>query len=349
MNEKTVLVIGGGIAGLTAALALGRAGAAVDLVEAAEAPGGHAAKLACKALAGVCAKCGACTVEAAIAALRELPAVRTHLARRVARLERRGRFEYSLEPSGGGPLQPGAADAVVIATGFTLCDPATRPYGYGRFPEVITNLELEERLRRGERLRRPADGAPVGKIAFIQCVGSRDASLGRPWCSTFCCGASLRASRLIRERAAPPAPAVTIFYIDIQTFGRDFEAVLDRCRQDVDFVRAIPAEVYPADGGGVRLAYVKEDSGEAAEEPFDLVVLAAGMAPSPETARLAGMLGLPADPGGFGAREAGGVYLAGACRTPMTIAEAAADARRAAAAALAWIAGGPAPPAGGRA
>ncbi len=347
-SSKSVLVVGGGIGGLAAALALANAGVAVELAEQAESLGGHASQLACKAVQGRCAKCGACLVEAAAAAVREHPAIRLRLSRRVAALARPGRFAYALAPAhGDGPQEPGEADAVVLATGFALFDPAAKPYGFGRFPEVITNLELERRLRRGERIRRPADGAPLKRVAFIQCVGSRDANLGHPWCSTFCCAASLRAARLLRAQAPEPAPAVTVFYIDIQTFGRDFESALAQARGELDFVRAVPAEAYPAEGGGVRLAFVGDDGAEAREERFDLVVLAAGMVPSPETARLSGGLGLAADPRGYGPLPGPGVFTAGAARTPMTIAAAAADARRAAREALAWLSAVAGPPACG--
>ena len=92
------------------------------------------------------------------------------------------------------------AAAVVVATGYQPADPRCRPhYGYGRIPNIITGLELEEMLRRTARgLRRPDDGAPVRRVAFIQCVGSRDQD--HPYCSQVCCAYTLRLARLLKHR-----------------------------------------------------------------------------------------------------------------------------------------------------
>jgi heterodisulfide reductase subunit A len=348
MSQKKVLVVGGGIGGLTAALALARAGLTVDLVERAPAPGGHAAQLACKAVEA-CVKCGACTVEEALAAVVGHADIHLHTGCCLDRVERRDRFEWTLVKTdgkgAGGPA--GAADAVVLATGFQLFDPAIKPYGYGRYPGVITSLEFERRLRNeGPRLQAKEGGLPL-RLAFIQCVGSRDVNLGHPWCSAYCCGAALRAARLVQTRQ--PAAGVTIFFIDIQTFGRDFESVYRDARRDFRFVRSIPAEAATVEGGGLRLSWVDDETGGYREEVFDLVVLSAGMTPSPETGRIAGLLGLPLASSGFidapGSGPANGVFAAGAARGPMTIAETVADARAAARQVIAFLAESDEPPA----
>jgi heterodisulfide reductase subunit A len=347
MSQKKVLVVGGGIGGLTAALALARAGLAVDLVERAPAPGGHAAQLACKAVEA-CVKCGACTVEEALAAAMGHADIHLHAGCCLDRVERRDRFEWTLvkaDGKGAGPA--GAADAVVLATGFQLFDPAIKPYGYGRYPGVITNLEFERRLRNlGPVLQAREKGLPL-RLAFIQCVGSRDVNLGHPWCSAYCCGAALRAARLVKKRQ--PAAVVTIFFIDIQTFGQDFDAVYRDARRDFRFVRSIPAEAAAADGGGLRLSWMDDETGEYREEVFDLVVLSAGMTPSPETGRIAALLGFPAASPGFveplGTGSAKGVFAAGTVRGPMTIAETVADARAAARQVIAFLAESGEPPA----
>ena len=231
MTDRQVLIIGGGIGGLTAALALAQRGVEAAVVEKEAAVGGHAARLACKALER-CVKCGACLAAQTIAAASAHPRIRLHTGCRVSDIRRGRRYAYTLEPTSGGEAPaapaPGEADAVVLAAGFRTFDPAAKPYGYGLFPDVITNLELEGLLRSGPILRRRSNGAEPSRMAFIQCVGSRDAALGHLWCSAFCCAAAVRAARLIKRRQ--PALEITIFYIDLQNFGRDFESVYAQAR-----------------------------------------------------------------------------------------------------------------------
>jgi heterodisulfide reductase subunit A len=160
-------------------------------------------------------------------------------------------------------------------------------------------------------------------------VGSRDAKLGHLWCSTFCCGAALRAARKIK--AGRPDTDLTVFFIDIQTFGRDFECFYGQCRQEIRFVRAIPGDAFQVDDGGIRLGYIEDGSRRSVEEAFDLVVLSTGMLPPEGLKPAADTLGLPLTPLGHAASAAGtGVFAAGAVRGPMTIADTIADARHAA-------------------
>jgi heterodisulfide reductase subunit A len=404
MADSTALVIGGGIAGLTAALEMARFGVQVDVVERELFPGGHVAKLACKAT-DACVKCGACLIAEPLAAARDHPGIRLHTACLVETIQKSKRFAYTLRselpriitaactgcgicrdlcpadavvgstaPSGvsffairrqacryakdpsctlcrdrcpagaiqletTGQLTGGQADAVVLATGFQTFDPSQKPYGYGIFPNVITNLDLEGILRREGRMVRPSDGIEPKRVAFIQCVGSRDAKLGHLWCSTFCCGAALRAARLVK--AHRPETEVTVFYIDIQNFGKNFESEYRRARHDIRFIRTIPGEAFPSAGDGLRLSYVEDSSREAREEEFDLVVLSVGMVPSAESDRLSRALGMALGPAGFVDRAApdhpAGVFAAGAARGPMVIADAIADARNAAWQALEFL------------
>jgi heterodisulfide reductase subunit A len=365
MPEPRVLVIGAGIGGLTAAKTLAHFGVRIDLVERRPALGGHAARFACKAT-DRCVKCGACLVTEAIAAATSDPRIRIHAGSRVEKFRRaRQRFEFTIEPSevaipGGGrtpdagrraaPPVAASADAVVLAAGFDAFDPKDKAYGHGVFPNVVTLLELEHELRRNGALNRPSDGCPPQRIAFIQCVGSRDAKLGHLWCSRFCCGAALRAAR--RIKALRPQTEITVFYIDIQSFGRDFEEFYRQCRQELRWIRAIPSEACPADGGGIRLTYTEGSQHPLAEAVFDLVVLSTGMVPPAGLGELAARMGwTPADTG-FASRDPGaGIFAAGAVRGPMTIADSMADARDAAARVLAFLGrpwslaeGPPAPP-----
>ncbi len=114
------------------------------------------------------------------------------------------------------------ADAVVIAAGFQPFVPTSKPYGYGHFSNVITNLELERMLRQHSQALMPSDRTPARKIAFIQCVGSRDAKLNHLWCSKVCCGSASANGAL--DQSPRPASDITWFYIDVQTFGKDFQS-----------------------------------------------------------------------------------------------------------------------------
>lgn len=332
MADRQVLIIGGGIGGLTAALALAQRGFGVEVVEKEAAVGGHAARLSCKAL-DRCVKCGACLAAQTIAAAGAHPRIRLRTGCRVSGIRRGKRFAYSLQPptreEAPALTAPGEADAVVLAAGFRTFDPAGKPYGYGLFPDVITNLELEGLLRTGPLLRRPSNGAEPSRMAFIQCVGSRDAALGHLWCSVFCCAAAVRAARLIKRRR--PELEITIFYIDIQNFGRDFESVYAQARREIRFVRAIPAEAVRQEAGRLHLCWLDDGSRAPLEEDFDLVVLSAGMTPCPETEALAEAIGLNRPGAGFpapGGSAAGGAFVVGAARGPMSIEQTIADARR---------------------
>jgi heterodisulfide reductase subunit A len=351
MPEDRVLVIGAGIAGLTASRTLALLGARVDLVERRAVAGGHAAQFSCKAT-DRCVTCGACLVTEAVAAAMSDPRITLHTASRVQGLRRTAqRFEFAIErvaeqahahgrtaETGHGPAPSVAAraDAVVLCAGFGVFDPRDTAYGHGRFPNVVTNLELERRLRGQGRLTRPSDGAAPRRVAFIQCVGSRDAQRGHLWCSRFCCAAALRAG--LRIKASAPETELTVFYIDIQSFGRDFERFYAQSRQALRFVRAVPVEAFEVENAGIRLCYTEGALKPAVEEVFDLVVLSTGMVPADGLAATVEGLGLAPAADGFAASAADiGIFAAGAVRGPMGIADSMADARHAAAGVLAFL------------
>ncbi len=232
---------------------------------------------------------------------------------------------------------------MLIATGFTAFDPSPKPYGYGKMPDVITTLEAERILKRQSVLKRPSNGMAPEKIAFIQCVGSRDHQLGHNWCSKICCGSALRMARLIQHRS--PSVEVTIFYIDVQTFGRDFESFYAQSRSQIRMVRAIPGDIFPAENNRLRVAYFDPRKAEAAEALFDMVLLATAITPGDDNRLLAEMTGLPlGDTGFFLPQDAArgdriqGFFTAGTALGPMSISESIASAQEAVAAVLAFLA-----------
>lgn len=197
---------------------------------------------------------------------------------------------------------PLTVDCIVVATGYQQFDPARRPaLGYLRLPDVITSLEFERMINAsgpsGGRLRRLSDGKTPTSVVFIQCVGSRDAALGRPWCSGTCCMAAIKHAILIREKH--PECEVTICYIDIRAYGKGYEEYYQRAeRLGVRFLRGMPAEVVEGRDGMV-LCVENTENREYLELHPDLVVLSVGVGPSPTAESVAERLGIEQDGDGF--------------------------------------------------
>jgi heterodisulfide reductase subunit A2 len=225
------------------------------------------------------------------------------------------------------------ADAIIVATGFTPYDPSDKPYGYGQFPNVITSLDAERLLREHTVMKCPSDGRTAVRIAFIQCVGSRDTQLGHPWCSKICCGSSLRMARLIQSRRIDAQ--ITFFYIDIQTFGKDFQSFYLNARENIAMIRAIPGDILRTDADELEVIYFDPDTHASKESVFDLVVLSVGLLPSGDNERMARILKWTQDESGFMPPHGSdchpapaGIYTAGATTGPMTIAESVSSAEK---------------------
>ncbi len=220
------------------------------------------------------------------------------------------------------------ADALVLATGLEEVPPSLVPeYGYGSKKGVITSLELEERLSKGQS---PIDGE-MHSVVFIQCVGSRTERRGVPHCSTFCCTSSVKNALLLKSEE--PSREVTVLYIDIRTAGPEQEALYREARRrGVRFIRGQPSLVMEREG---KLLVCGENTllRELYEIPADLVVLATGLRPRSSNSGMFAGLRIAAGATGFPEPHAparNGVFLAGSVKRPMAIEEAARDARAAA-------------------
>jgi heterodisulfide reductase subunit A2 len=341
--SKDVAIIGGGIAGLTCALELGRLGLSVIIAERSHALGGHTAMYCCKATDG-CKACGACRLEALLDEVSSQQDADVLLGAALDSAERVGcAFHLTIlqnPQSLSGSETPvttheAQVSAVVLACGFKPFDPTEKPrFGYGTVPGVITGLDLDLVLRDGPSEDR-ALPQPLNKIAFIQCVGSRDPKIGRNYCSRVCCGYAFRLARLLKSRA--PWMEATIFYMDAQSYDRFFDRELRSAQSELRLIRAIPGDVRLGGDGRPELVYQGPDD-RRVEEAFDLVVLSVGIGPDPSHAALAALLGVGRNEDGFigGSRESvetesAGVFTAGAVQGPKSIAETIAHATAAAA------------------
>ncbi|MEJ2718906.1 MAG: FAD-dependent oxidoreductase, partial [Deltaproteobacteria bacterium] len=191
--------------------------------------------------------------------------------------------------------------AVILAPGFTTGDPAAlKEYGHGRLPNVVTGLEFERMLSAsgpsGGHLQRLSDGRIPRKIAFIQCVGSRDVRF-KPYCSSVCCIYAVKEAVIAREHT--PGLETHIFYMDLRAFGKEFEDYCTRARDEygVLFSRSRVAGLEETDGHDLIVRFEKD--GRSAEEVFDLVVLSTGLDPPADNTELADVFDIELNEFGF--------------------------------------------------
>ncbi len=222
---------------------------------------------------------------------------------------------------------------VILSTGYEMIDPSKirGEFSYGTAPNVLTNMEFERMLsasgpNAGE-VKRPSDGSHPKKVAWIQCVGSRDPQKGMPHCSAICCMASIKEAVIAKEHDANIEP--TIFYMDMRAYGKDFDAYYERAKSNgsVRFIRSMVSRVVEDPiTHNLDLTYLTEDQ-KLATETFDMVVLAVGLKSSEESRELAGKLGLELNDSEFCATSSfapvqtnrPGVYVAGMFQGPKDI------------------------------
>lgn len=195
--------------------------------------------------------------------------------------------------------------AILFAGGYELFDPSVQyELGYRRFPNVVTSLEFERILSASGpfqgNLLRLSDLTPPQKIAFIQCVGSRDTKHDRPYCSSVCCTYAIKEAMIAKEHSTIPLD-ITIFFMDIRTYGKDFDKYYERAKEEigVGFVRSKVYNIEAADGTGDLMVKFATDDGVIKTEKFSMVVLSVGFQSSPELVKLAKKVGIQLNPYGF--------------------------------------------------
>ena len=249
-----------------------------------------------------------------------------------------GAVDFSMRPE----VIRFTVDTIIVATGYDIFDAGQKKvYGFGKFENVVTALDMERMVvhsAEGNPMR------PMGKrIAFIQCVGSRDEQVGNESCSRICCMYATKLSQLLKR--SDPSRDIYVFYTDLRAYGKGFEEYYKRAQGDgVKFIRGRPADLVE-DPKTKKITLRAEDTltRNIIESEFDLVVLSVGLRPNEGTDPIANLLRLGKSPDGF-LQEAhpkfrpvdtltDGVFLAGTVQGPKdipdTVAQASAASSRA--------------------
>ncbi|MDA8169327.1 MAG: FAD-dependent oxidoreductase [Nitrospiraceae bacterium] len=275
--NKTVMVVGGGMSGLTAALEAAKAGYDVALIEKEAQLGGWGAKLH-KAMPGSYPyeKIEEPPVFALIKEVEKNPKIKVYTSTTIEKTDGQpGLYDATLKTANG--EETIKAGAIVLAAGWKPYDATKLTHlGYG-LPNVVTSIEFEEMAKKG-RIKRPSDGKEVKKAAFIQCAGSRDPE-HLPYCSHFCCGTSLKQAKYVRE--ANPDALAMIFYKDIRTPGQT-ELFYKNMQNDAGIMltKAEVTGITEAGGGNLSVEAANTLLGESVKVDADLVVLAVGVVPA---------------------------------------------------------------------
>jgi heterodisulfide reductase subunit A-like polyferredoxin len=272
---------------------------------------------------GICARCGLCEVVC------EANAVRYDDSEKIA--------EYKV-------------GSIVLAPGYECFDPSViDEYGYSQYRDVVTALEFERILSASGpyagHIQRLSDGKDPKKIAFIQCVGSRDRNHGNPYCSSVCCMYTIKEAVIAKEHS--PELDITVYYMDIRAFGKEFDYYYNRAKDEVgiNFVRSRVANIERLEGEGgsdqLKLNYTGEDD-EIKSDIFDMVVLSTGLVPNHDTLEFAKTLDVNLNEHSYCGTELltpldtsrKGVYVCGAFSEPKDIPETIAQASGAAGTAM---------------
>jgi quinone-modifying oxidoreductase subunit QmoB len=269
--DKTILVVGGGVAGMTAAIEAARAGYDVRLVERESVLGGMLNKLhklypktpPYRDLEDT-------GLDARIKEVESNPKIKVHTGTEIEKTAGApGMYDVTLK--NGETFKVGA---IVQATGFKPYDAARLEHlGYGKSPDVITNIQMEEIARNG-KIARPSDGKEARSVAFIQCAGQRD-SEHLPYCSSICCMTSLKQALYVTQQNADAE--AYIFYKDMRTPGQ-YEDFYKRVQEEPGvFMAKGDVQSVSVDGGKLTVSVHDSLLGDDIAVEVDLVVLATGL------------------------------------------------------------------------
>lgn len=331
---KRIAVIGGGAAGLRAALRIAELGAHPFIVEREAETGGK--------LRGWHRLFPSFTpAEEVLSSLRrEAEERRIEIVAGCAAVRFTGR---EVELADGRTLP---CDAAVLCTGFTLFDARLKEeYGYGIYDNVFTSADVERMMNEGRVAR--TDGRTPRRIALLHCVGSRDEKVCQRHCSKVCCVTGVKQAMELRERF--PAADIFNFYMDIRMFGPGYEEMYREAQQrcNIHFVRGRISEASPTIDGRIQIKAEDTLTGRPLRMSVDMLILLVGMRANDDTAPLAEGAGLKCAESGFVAPrdlflrntegDAEGVFLAGAVTAPKSLGETLNEAVAAADAAVRYV------------
>jgi heterodisulfide reductase subunit A len=223
--------------------------------------------------------------------------------------------------------------SVILSPGLDEFDARRKKdYGYGEYPNVITSIEFERILSASGpfegQITRPSDSAHPKKIAFLQCVGSRDQSTNS-YCSSVCCTYAIKEAIVAKEHE--PDLDISIFYMDIRTHGKNFERFYERAKNEfgIKFIRSRLADVERSQGTEDLILNYVTDDGEHHKDEFNLLVVSVGIEPSKTAGSLAKTMGIRLNEEGFcqthefspTSTTKDGVFVAGAFQAPKDIPE----------------------------
>ncbi|MDH4123641.1 MAG: FAD-dependent oxidoreductase, partial [Thermoplasmata archaeon] len=191
--------------------------------------------------------------------------------------------------------------SVVLAPGMESYEPKElKQFGFGKYKNVLTNLQFERMMNSsgpfGGHIQRLNDKKEPTEIAFAQCIGSRDEKAGKPYCSTICCMAAIKAAIIAKEHQPDIKP--TIFYIDIRAVGKEFEDYYLRAKSlGIEFIRSKIASIGELPNGDLEVRYDTDEG--VVTRKFDMAVLSVGFMHTPSTKKLAKTLDVALDEFGF--------------------------------------------------
>ena len=224
--------------------------------------------------------------------------------------------------------------AVVVVPGFEEYMAKLKyDFGYSRYEDVVSSIQFERILSASGpfsgHVKRISDGKTPKKIAFLQCVGSRDISCRNGYCSSVCCMYAIKEAVIAKEHMKNVD--VTIFFMDMRAFGKEFDKYYERAKDEygVKFVRARVSDVYKQDGKGELTVQYSPEAGAVSTEDFDMIVLSVGLEPQEKSKQLAKTLGVNLEKNGFFwtqsanplATSRQGIFAAGAASGPKDIPE----------------------------